>query len=201
MFLISDTGCGIAEEETHKLFKPFGQTSSALSKKVRGTGLGLVLSRQLARLLGGDIVLKSSKLGVGSTFAVTIDAGIALARSQDSGTKSLTQGTPQKNTSERLDGVHVLVAEDTPDQALLIKFLLTDLGAKVEIADNGALAVERVLKNGFDVVLMDMQMPVLSGLEATKVLRREGVAKPIIALTAQALTSDRERALAITDCP
>jgi CheY-like chemotaxis protein len=89
-----------------------------------------------------------------------------------------------------------LVAEDTPDQAMLINFLLTDLGARVEIVDNGAAAVEKTFKSSYDVILMDMRMPVLDGYDATRILRRDGYKRPIIALTAQALREEREKAMA-----
>lgn len=195
-FTICDTGCGISQNELSEIFKPFGQTKRVRARKIRGTGLGLVLSRQLARLLGGDVVLKQSTPNEGSTFLVTIDAASPLV-SQQTGepTKKLTEiGSNEEPT--RLEGLKVLVAEDTPDQAMLINFLLSDLGAHVEIADNGAAAVEKSMKNKVDIVLMDMQMPVLDGYDATRILRRQGFRNPIIALTAQALREDRVKALA-----
>ena len=101
-----------------------------------------------------------------------------------------------ETVSNRLDGLKILLAEDTPDQALLIGFFLKDLGAKVETVENGADAVNRSLSNNFDLILMDMQMPILSGFDATQLLRRRGFTKPIVALTAQAMKEDQEKCLA-----
>ena len=100
-----------------------------------------------------------------------------------------------QNLLSSLEGTQILVAEDTPDQALLIEFLLKDVGASVTVVNNGAGAVEKILSNQFDIILMDMQMPILDGFDATRLLRRQGFKKPIIALTAQALKSDTERAI------
>jgi PAS domain S-box-containing protein len=195
-FTIRDTGLGITPSQAERLFQPFIQSHVTLDNDNRGTGLGLVLSRRLARLMGGDVILTESKLNVGSTFVVKIECYMdnesSLAIPSDK--KSTTEA--DKAAPSRLDGLRILVAEDTPDQALLIKFLLSDLGAHVEITDNGATAVEKSLKNNFDVVFMDIQMPILDGLSATRLLRRQRFQKPIIAITAQALQEDRDKALA-----
>jgi PAS domain S-box-containing protein len=196
VFTIKDTGCGISASERSKLFKAFGQTRSKSSTKQQGTGLGLILSKKLAILLGGDVELKDSKPGQGSTFVVTINSGLL---SQDitstSIPKTAAKEAPTEVIFKRLEGTQILVAEDTPDQALLIEFLLKDVGASVTVVNNGAGAVEKILSSQFDIILMDMQMPILDGFDATRLLRREGFKKPIIALTAQALKSDTERAL------
>lgn len=195
-FTIRDTGLGMSPRQAEKIFQPFIQSHVTVDKDTRGTGLGLVLSRRLARLMGGDVMLTESKQNVGSTFVVKIECYINNERSQAiqiDKTIALEDGAA---TSSRLDGLRILVAEDTPDQALLIKFLLSDLGARVEITDNGATAVEKSLKNNFDVVFMDIQMPILDGLSATRLLRRQRFQKPIIAITAQALQEDRDKALA-----
>jgi CheY-like chemotaxis protein len=197
-FVVKDTGIGLSKEESEQLFQPFVQIRRAGTKKTPGTGLGLVLARQLARLLGGDISLVESQPEKGSTFEITIDPGPPLIGR----TKPKVHEQPatltelQQTTSNRLDGLNILLAEDTPDQALLIGFFLKDLGAKVETVENGADAVNRSLANNFDLILMDMQMPILSGFDATQLLRRRGFTKPIVALTAQAMKEDQEKCLA-----
>jgi len=194
-FLVEDTGCGISQEESTQIFKPFGQTKRVLAKKIRGTGLGLVLSRKLARLLGGDVVLKKSTTNVGSTFEITIDPGPPVQALGAKFAQAEKQTSIDYQTSARLEGLNILIAEDTPDQAMLINFLLSDLGANVEVVDNGAEAVEKCLKSNFDVILMDMRMPMLDGYDASRILRRSGFNKPIIAVTAQALREEREKAM------
>jgi PAS domain S-box-containing protein len=196
VFEVEDTGCGISSDELQQIFKPFGQAKRILAKKIRGTGLGLVLSKQLARLLGGDVVLKESKPNSGSTFQITIEALPIAQHLEVQGLKRVGEAQSGYQPLARLDGLSVLVAEDTPDQAMLINFLLTDLGARVEIVDNGAAAVEKTFKSSYDVILMDMRMPVLDGYDATRILRRDGYKRPIIALTAQALREEREKAMA-----
>ena len=197
-FVVKDTGIGLSKEESEQLFQPFIQIRRAGTKKTPGTGLGLVLARQLARLLGGDLSLVESQPERGSTFEITIDPGPPVIGR----TKCKIQEKPetvtglQETISNRLDGLKILLAEDTPDQALLIEFFLKDLGAKVETVENGADAVNRSLANNFDLILMDMQMPILSGFDATQLLRRRGFTKPIVALTAQAMKEDQEKCLA-----
>ena len=186
-FEVSDTGCGISKEDAAILFQPFTQAKKAAVQNIRGTGLGLVLSRHLAKLLGGDVCLKESLPNVGSTFVVTVNPG-AMAKK-----KSISPAKKTNSDNLRLDGVKILVAEDTPDQSILINYLLSDLGAKVEMVENGALAVDKALSDTFDVILMDMQMPILNGYEATQRLRNEGYNGPIIALTAQAMSEDPKK--------
>lgn len=158
-FYVEDTGCGIAEDEVPNLFQPFVRLERATKKNIRGTGLGLELSKRLAKLLGGDVKLTKSKVDVGSTFLITINPGIDLEEIGSSA-RPVVKAADTVDTipvsQERLDGVNVLVAEDTPDQAMLIRLLLTNLGANVELAENGAIAVEKALANNFDVILMDM---------------------------------------------
>lgn len=195
-FTIRDTGLGITPHQAERLFQPFRQSHVTLDKDTGGTGLGLVLSRRLARLMGGDVMLTESKPNVGSTFVVKIECSLNNESAQPLQLNDTVATEEDAAASSRLDGLRILVAEDTPDQALLIKFLLSDLGACVELTDNGATAVEKSLNNNFDVVFMDIQMPILDGLSATRLLRRQRFQKPIIAITAQALQEDRDKALA-----
>jgi signal transduction histidine kinase len=201
---VIDTGIGLSEEKLALVFQPFVQADSSTTRRYEGTGLGLSISQRLAQLLGGTITAKS-ELGHGSTFRVTLPCGPLadvplLVQPISPPRHSLV---PAKNV--RLS-CHVLLAEDGPDNQRLISLVLRKAGAEVTVVDNGKLAVElaRWAVNGelrrrddpcqrFDVILMDMQMPVLDGCQATRMLRDEGYNGPIIALTANAMPEDRER--------
>lgn len=202
---VKDTGIGIESEKAENLFKPFQQADSSVTRKYGGTGLGLALSRRIAEALGGDLRLVSSAPGEGSTFAVRISTGEAI---DENAPKSQTamRTTPvfsdspnepkaevQKNS---LLGVEVLLVEDSIDNEALMSLYLLNAGAKVDIARNGLEAVEAATKKSYDVILMDVQMPVLDGLEATRRLRSQGYRKPVIALTAHALPEEVEKSLA-----
>lgn len=194
-FTIKDSGRGIPEAKRSKLFQAFAQADSSTTRKFGGTGLGLILSRQLARLLGGDVVLAHSELGVGSTFIVTIDAGPVEARPAEPKPTVARQRVDDKPTVKQLDGVRVLLAEDVIDNQILLQRLLTGSGAKVDIVPNGLEAVKKAKTTAFDVILMDIQMPELDGLGATRQLRACGYDRPIIALTAHAMREEREKCL------
>jgi signal transduction histidine kinase/ActR/RegA family two-component response regulator len=197
VFVVKDTGVGIPEAARSKLFQPFTQVGSSTTRIFGGTGLGLALSRKLAQLLGGDVVLESSEVGVGSTFVVTITQG-KVDTQGDRSTSALEDelAAPRCEIERPLSGLRVLVAEDAPDSRYLIERLLVGSGAGVVLVENGAVAVERAMADHFDVILMDIQMPVVDGYEATRALRRRGYARPIIALTAHAMREERERCLA-----
>ena len=188
---VKDTGCGIADGERSKIFVPFGQASKTSSKNFGGTGLGLVLSRRLAGLLGGDVVLTESKESEGSTFTITIDPRTAEQVASAEAPARLP--IHEKQLGKPLSGKRILVAEDTPDQAILIQLLLADQGAIVETVANGAQAIEKAPAGNFDAVLMDMQMPVMDGFAATRKLRELGFRKPILAITAQVMREDKEK--------
>ena len=202
-FDVSDTGIGMSSEQISRLFQPFSQGDSSTSRRFGGTGLGLMISKRLAEMLGGDVTVKS-QMGAGSTFQVTIAtgslAGVALVKS---GPVRALRASPAPDPApppQRLTG-RILLAEDGPDNQRLIAFILRKGGAEVETASNGRIAVEKALAaehagRPFDLVLMDMQMPELSGYEATRALRQLGFTRPIIALTAHAMASDREKCLA-----
>lgn len=197
-FEVSDTGPGITSEIAAKLFEPFTQADPSTKRKFGGTGLGLVLSRKLARLLGGDVVLAASK-SIGCTFLVTIDPGPIQATSVD--------GLPDKRTAQpatsalgrgdlTLEGADVLLVEDALDNRLLVSRFLTIAGAKVDTAENGKEALEKFGAKNYSAVLMDLQMPTMDGYEAMAELKRQGTKVPVIALTAHAMKEDRLRCLA-----
>lgn len=183
IFDISDSGIGISPADHLKLFQAFFQADGSSTRKFGGTGLGLALSRQLARALGGDLRLKSSRLGHGSTFQFSIRV-----------TCPNTKGT-KNNFFSTLKGLKVLVADDSPDNQTLISRILTREGASVDTAENGEIAVAKALEDDFNVVLMDMQMPKLNGIEATVELRRHGYPGPIVALSAYTRAEDQARGL------
>jgi len=206
-FEVHDTGIGIPAEEICRLFKPFAQLEGCNRRRLGGTGLGLAISKRLAQRLGGDIVVQSTP-SVGSVFTLSIDPGtlehVPLIEHPD---ECLCGPRPSSNdgsTPVLPAGCRILLAEDGPDNQRLISFLLEKAGATVVVADNGAIAVEQVLAHmgeaqtpGFDVVLMDMQMPVLDGYGATQQLRAAGYRGPIVAVTAHAMKSDRLKCLQV----
>lgn len=194
IFVVSDTGRGVSAQQMNNLFQSFVQADSSTTRKFGGTGLGLVLSRRLARLLGGDVELTKSEPDKGSVFTVTIEAG---AVSRVAPVAAVEMPAPACRSERPLAGVRVLIADDAKDNQLLFRRVLAGKGASVDVVDNGEQAVHQALAHRYDVVLMDIQMPVLDGYDATKELRRRGFEGPIIALTAHAMKDERERCLGI----
>ena len=203
VFEVEDSGIGMTPEQQARCFDAFSQADASTTRRFGGTGLGLSIARKLARLLGGDIVVRSSP-GNGSVFTAWIDAGADTGTSAGTGTGAdAGAGTdsgpsdaarairPLDRTHHRtaLRGKRVLLVEDEADSRRLIRFHLLRAGATVEIATNGreALAAFRAPGAAYDLVLMDMQMPVMDGREAAIALRAMGVTTPMIALTADAL--------------
>jgi len=201
-FEVIDSGIGMTEEHIARLFEPFQQADSSTTRKYGGTGLGLTISKQLAMRLGGDISVKS-KLGEGSTFIVTVETGsLDGVNLLDNPKEAQFSKTPENKSAKPMAQLdcRVLLAEDGPDNQRLISFLLKKAGAEVALAVNGRIAYELALasrdeETQFDVILMDMQMPVMDGYHATTKLREAGYTGPIIALTANAMSTDRDRCL------
>jgi len=201
---VIDTGIGIPEELVGKLFQPFTQADASTSRRFGGTGLGLAISQRLAHLLGGQISVTSA-VGKGSTFTVQVPTGShpglePAGLPRDAEFPSADQDPRPTGEAPGLLGCRVLLAEDGPDTQTLIAFLLRKAGAEVCVADDGRFAVEaaeRAQRDGqpFDIILMDMQMPVMDGYEATRKLRAARWTTPIVALTAHALTEDRQKCL------
>jgi hypothetical protein len=179
------------EEQQSKIFKPFSQADSSTTRKFGGTGLGLDISRRLARAMGGDLLLTHSSLGVGSTFLATIEYNPAEASASESTSKSESTG----QVSDDLRGIKILLVEDIHENQVLLKRYLEKRGAKLTFADNGKEGAEKALEENFDVILMDIQMPVMDGYEATQFLRTQNYKKPIIALTAHVMREDRQACL------
>jgi signal transduction histidine kinase/ActR/RegA family two-component response regulator len=204
-FAVADTGIGLTPEQSGRLFQPFTQADESTTRKFGGTGLGLTISRRLARLLGGDLTVVSTP-GVGSTFTATVDpgdlSGVArLAGLGEAGQHPAETPRPQGTDAPRLDGLRVLLAEDGEDNRLLIGLYLGRAGAELTLAENGRIGVElardaAAAGRPFDLIVTDMQMPELDGYGLAAELRRQGMATPIVALTAHAMSGDRDACLA-----
>jgi signal transduction histidine kinase/ActR/RegA family two-component response regulator len=200
---VTDTGIGVAKENLNKLFKPFSQAESSTTRLYGGTGLGLEISRRFARLLDGDLILESSEVGVGSVFSVRVGTGPVEDTPRISkNNKASASGKPiapkAVQQEHQFDGLRVLIAEDGLDNRRLLTAVLKKVGCHVETREDGRLAVDEFFAahesgNPYDLVLMDMQMPVLDGLQATKELRQRGAEIPVIAVTAHAIAGERER--------
>jgi signal transduction histidine kinase/AmiR/NasT family two-component response regulator len=207
-FDVIDSGIGMTPEQIGRLFQPFTQADSTMTRRFGGTGLGLTISKRLANILGGDISV-SSKPDQGSTFSAWVATGDLTDVGWFQNFCFRPSVTPSDTAAEvavkPLLGCRVLLAEDGPDNQRLVRYVLEKAGATVALAENGEAAVQRVVSegdqcsgetdDGFDVILMDMQMPVMDGYQATKQLRQKGYAGPIIALTAHAMSTDRSRCI------
>ncbi|MDA7979106.1 MAG: ATP-binding protein [Pirellulales bacterium] len=202
-FDVIDTGIGIGEQHIPRLFAPFGQADASTTRRFGGTGLGLTISNRLAEMLGGNIRV-TSKVGEGSMFSLEIDTGpLAGVQFVEETPDSSTPAPAAESACEVREDLacRVLLAEDGPDNQRLISFVLKKAGSEVAVADNGEIAVDLAMTalregNPFDVILMDMQMPVLDGYSATSQLRAAGYSGPIIALTAHAMSDDRKKCVA-----
>jgi len=188
-FAVTDTGIGISEQEQQRLFESFEQAELSTTRRFGGTGLGLTISRRLVEAMGGAITV-TSEPGRGSLFHFTVDLALPSETSQ------APEPAPKRERNvSALHGRRLLVAEDNPiNQQLALEFLQR-AGAEVEIAENGREAVARATAHSFDAILMDIHMPHLDGLEATRILRGEGLQVPILAVSADALGSHRSAAL------
>jgi len=220
---VIDTGVGLSQAQIHDLFKPFKHVETLMPRCERSTGLGLSVAMRLATLMDGTIDIESTP-GHGSTFSLLLNAYVpegsyanAVLADRESKKGSDSRGSqlltgldirlPKKKSEETSSDTHrplqnarILVVEDMAVNQAIMATLLRDAGAQVAIADNGAVGVQKVMQdmdNGllFDVVLMDMQMPVMDGYEATAFLRKHGYQRPIVAVTAHALSGDREKTL------
>lgn len=194
-FFIEDSGIGMSADQTEKIFKPFSQVDSSMTRKYGGTGLGLALSKKLAGSLNGDLSLISSSLGHGSVFGFNTMCMVLSKERFDKIEFPSRNLKLAKVQDPRLQGLKVLLVEDSLDNQYLVKKILKAEGADVVVANDGSDGVEAASKGDFNVILMDIQMPKMDGFEATHLLREKGYKKPIIALTANALKEERERAL------
>lgn len=186
-FKVSDTGIGISPQNMNKLFKNFSQVDSSITRKFGGSGLGLAICKQIIESMGGKIGAESEE-GVGSTFFFTIGFKVA--------GKPVEKASVKHKTNKSAEKLDILLAEDDSLNQVVLQKMLKDSGCKMDIANNGYEALEAWEKKNYDMILMDIQMPVMDGLEAARRIR-EAEAKerhtPIIAMTAFALKGDKER--------
>jgi signal transduction histidine kinase/FixJ family two-component response regulator len=190
---VTDTGIGISKEVRGRLFAEFSQADASTTREQGGTGLGLAITRKLARLMGGDTTVASTP-GAGSTFTLTFRA------SPSSPNKSVAPALQEHQGSATLQGLRVLLVDDNAINRSVARLLLAPIGIIFTEATNGREALERLAKELFDLVLLDIHMPVMDGIEAIKHIRRSDTAWrniPVIALTADAMSGDRERLLSI----
>jgi signal transduction histidine kinase len=188
--LVEDTGIGIPEDRQQAIFEKFTQSSSDTTRKYGGTGLGLAITKRLLEMMGSHIQL-SSTTGQGSTFFFDLELPLAIVP-----TEGMSPSELPMVRSASLENVRILVAEDNPVNQLVVGKFLDKWGVKVETVDNGAEAITRLLQGGIDLVLMDVQMPVMDGLTAAREIRKLAdpalAGLPIIALTASVLKEEKE---------
>jgi signal transduction histidine kinase/CheY-like chemotaxis protein len=194
---VEDTGIGIAPEKKATLFRAFEQADSSITRRFGGTGLGLAITKRIAVLLGGDCTVES-EVGRGSTFSFKL----AAKPTPDArmlkvfGEAELDRETRRPSSTAEPIRARILLAEDGPDNQRLISMMLRKAGAEVAVAENGQMAVDRARLERFDLILMDMAMPIMDGYTAARSLRELGIDIPIVALTAHALAGEREKCLA-----
>jgi CheY-like chemotaxis protein/HPt (histidine-containing phosphotransfer) domain-containing protein len=188
VFSVSDTGIGMTPEQLKRLFQPFEQADGTTTRKYGGTGLGLSISRRLAEMMGGDISVASVE-GKGSTFALRLPC-VVTEKPEEVITLPVAS-----SKEKRLTGVRILAAEDNEINQLVLLNMLATEGARTTIVDNGIRAVEALKRTdaAFDIVLMDVQMPEMDGLEATRRIRKSGLDLPVIGQTAHALAEEHEQ--------
>ncbi len=192
LFSVSDTGIGLSKEQVEKLFSPFTQADTSVTRKYGGTGLGLVISKRIVEMMRGDIWVES-EVGKGSTFFFTAVFNIAqgeLLTSQEQSQATKTIGVESRSGE-------ILLVEDNMINQLIGEELLTSAGYKVDIANNGQEGLDMLEAKAYDAVLMDIQMPVMDGLTTVRKIREQRKYKelPVIAMSAHAMAGDKEISL------
>lgn len=186
---VSDTGIGMTPEQVSRLFQAFSQADVSTARRFGGTGLGLSICRQLSEMMGGGLSVESAP-GVGSTFRLTLELPLAAGPVQADASDEIE--------TEGLGGLRILAAEDNPINQAVIRAILEAIGAEIEIAENGAVALERLEHERFDLVLMDVHMPVMGGVEALAAIKAmAGEVPPVIALTADAMAGETQKLMAL----
>ncbi len=197
-FAVTDTGIGMRSDQLGRLFEPFTQADTSATRRFAGTGLGLAISRRLAEILGGDLCV-ATEPGRGSTFTLTIDPGPLQSVPMVASFADEEVEPAKTGAAHTLHG-RVLLAEDGREIRRLVREVLSEAGLVVDVAENGGTAREKAAASAadgrpYDLILMDIQMPEMDGYEATRLLRADGWSGPIVALTARAMSDDREKCL------
>ena len=191
-FRVEDTGIGLKPEELKRLFQPFSQADGSTTRKYGGTGLGLTIAKQLVELMDGKIWVES-EFGKGSSFIFEIK----LEKVDENSTNMLQSGDDEdvsiEHYHEAWSDKRILLVEDNLTNQEIILFLLEDSGLNIDVANNGQEAVDKYNNYKYDLILMDLQMPIMDGYEATTIIRKEDKNVPIIALTANAMKEDMQR--------
>lgn len=196
MVRVHDTGIGMAPEFINRIFRPFEQESIETTKRYGGTGLGMAITDHIVRLMGGEIVVES-ELGKGSDFSVYLHLPEAEAPEQTAKVKALSEDDAEEKMQDSFKGRHILLAEDNEINAMIAVEILQEMGAEVDVAENGEVAVERFSAQPaghYDFILMDVQMPVMDGRTATRHIRalnrEDAKTIPIFGLSADAFVED-----------
>jgi len=190
-FTVTDSGIGLSKQERARLFRPFVQANVGIARRYGGSGLGLAFARRLAKAMGGDLTVKS-RAGKGSTFALTVTLADAPADEP-------TSGGSAAGARERTRSLHVLCAEDNPYARVVLNTILTELGHRIDFAGTGEAAVAAVNRGGYDLVLMDVTLPGMDGLAATRAIRAlsgDSAGIPVIGISGRTDPRDEATALA-----
>jgi CheY-like chemotaxis protein len=189
-FEVKDTGCGFTEAECTQLFVPFFQADESAARRFGGAGLGLAISRRLAVALGGDITVTQYGVNQGATFLVTISANQPSAMDKGISDDSTSVAVVPENA---LQGLQFLVVDDAVDNQFLTKYILESWGGKVDVSNSGVEALDMLEQKDYDIVLLDIQMPVLDGYQTLARIRQKGFKMPGVAVTAHAMNEDFEK--------
>ncbi len=199
---VTDTGPGMTAAQAGTLFQPFTQADASVTRRHGGTGLGLTICRRLAALMGGDVTLAATRPGVGTTFVIDLPLRPAALATTVHELQSVPGDVdaPLDSSSTLLEHVHILLAEDGPDNQRLLTHHLSKAGARVTLAENGLVALALITaaqrnNERYDLIITDMQMPEMDGYTLARTLRARDITLPIIALTAHAMAEDRAKCL------
>jgi two-component system, sensor histidine kinase and response regulator len=197
-FRVQDTGIGLTPEQMGRLFQSFSQADASTTRKFGGTGLGLAISKKLAELMGGEVGVES-EYGKGSTFWFSARVGIGAPRLRRAAGRSANglEATLPDERAAVLHGARILLVEDNEINQQVAREMLEDCGLQVDVAENGELALQLVQKFAYDLVFMDMQMPTMDGVTATRAIRKHAQLEllPIVTMTANAMEQDRRKCL------
>ena len=194
-FDVEDTGIGIQQDRLNVIFDSFTQADGSTTRKYGGTGLGLAITKQLTELLGGKISV-TSQLEKGSVFTILIPAGVDMTSKASADRYTVVDDLNNNESPEKKNySGHALIVEDSIANQTLLKLLLEKAGIESDICENGQQALEKIYQQSYDIVFMDIQMPVMNGYEATQAMRKAGITTPVVALTAGAMKGDDKKSL------